>query len=68
MTDILRERVATFFLYMEKTWMSEDLKNWFEAANPMMCSTNNGLEASNNVFKRDFTGRRRVSMPNLVQK
>ena len=26
MTDILRERVATFFLYMEKTWMSEDLK------------------------------------------
>ena len=36
--------------------------------NPMMLSTNNGLEGSNNVFKRDFTCRRRVSMPNLVQK
>ena len=34
----------------------------------MMLSTNNSLEVTNNVFKRDFTGRRRVSMPNLVQK
>ena len=68
MTDILRERVAAFFSYVEKVWMSPDLKNWFEAANPMMLSTNNSLEVTNNVFKRDFTGRRRVSMPNLVQK
>ena len=67
MTDILRERVAAFFSYVEKVWMSPDLKNWFEAANPMMLSTNDSLEATNNVFKRDFTGPRRVSMPNLVQ-
>ena len=66
--DILKDRVAAFFSYLEKVWMSPDLKNWFEAPNPMMCSTNNSLEAINNVFKRDFTGCMRVSMPNLVQK
>ena len=40
-TDSLRQRVCAFFTYMEDVWMSDDLKNWFEAANPMMCSTNN---------------------------
>ena len=65
--DILKLRVADFFSYMEKVWMSHDLRYWFEAANPMMLSTNKSLEVTNNVFKRDFTGRRRVSMPNLVQ-
>ena len=47
--------------------MSPDLKNWFEAANPMMLSTNNSLEATNNVLKRDFTQRKRISMPHLFE-
>ena len=34
----------------------------------MMLSTNNSLEANNNVLKRDYTGRMRLSMPNLVEK
>ena len=64
-TDSLRQRVCDFFTYMEDVWMSDDLKNWFEAANPMMCSTNNSLEATNNVLKRDYTYRKRVSMSHL---
>ena len=47
--------------------MSPDLKNWLEAANLMMLSTNNSLEATNNVFKRDFTQRKRISMPHLFE-
>ena len=58
-TDSCRQRVCDFFTYMEDVWMSDDLKNWFEAANPMMCSTNNSLEATNNVLKRDYTYRKR---------
>ena len=48
--------------------MSPDLKNWYEAANPMMLSMNNSLESHNNVFKRDYSGRKRLSMPHLVDK
>ena len=33
-TDTLRQRVCAFFTYMEDVWMSDHLKNWFEAANP----------------------------------
>ena len=61
----LRQRVCEFFTYMEDVWMSDDLKNWFEAANPTMCSTNNSLEAMNNVLKRDYTQRKRQSMLHL---
>ena len=67
-TDVLKDRVSEFFLYVKKVWLSPDLRNWYEAANPMMLSTNNSLESSNNVFKRDYTGRKRLSMPHLVQK
>ena len=66
--DVLKDRVSEFFLYVKKVWLSPDLRNWYEAANPMMLSTNNSLESSNNVFKRDYTGRKRLSMPHLVQK
>ena len=45
--------------------MCDDLKNWFEAANPMMCSTNNLLEGANNVLKRISTDRKRLSMSHL---
>ena len=64
-SETLRQRVCGFFTYMEDVWMSDDLKNWFKAANPMMCSTNNSLEAMNNVLKRDYTKRKRQSMPHL---
>ena len=48
--------------------MSPDLRNWYEAANPVMLSTNNSLESINNVFKRDYSGRKRLSIPHLVEK
>ena len=67
-TDMLKDRVSEFFLYLSKVWLSPDLRNWYEAANPMMLSTNNSLESYNNVLKRDYTGRKRLSMPHLVQK
>ena len=67
-TDVLKVRVSEFFLYVKKVWLSPDLLAWYEAANPMMLSTNNSLESNNNVFKRDYTGRKRLSMPHLVQK
>ena len=67
-TNILKDRVAEFFLYLNKVWMSPDLKKWYEAANPMMLSTNNSLESINIVFKRDYSGRKRLSMPHLVEK
>ena len=67
-TNILKDRVAEFFLYLNKVWMSPDLRNWYEAANPVMLSTNNSLESINNVFKRDYSGRKRLSMPHLVDK
>ena len=67
-TNILKDRVAEFFLYLNKVWMSPDLRNWYEAANPVMLSTNNSLESINNVFKRDYSGRKRFSIPHLVEK
>ena len=29
MTDILKDKVADFFLYLEKVWMTPDLRNWY---------------------------------------
>ena len=48
----LKTRVTEFFLYMNKTWLKSDINKWYESANPMLCSTNNSLEAHNNVLKR----------------
>ena len=68
MDDTLKLRVHEFYLYFTKVWLQSDIQKWYEAANPMMLSTNNSLEANNNVLKRDYTGRMRLSMPNLVEK
>lgn len=65
--ESLRQRVCDFFTYMEDVWMSDDLKNWFEAVNPMMCSTNNSLEATNNILKREYTQCKRRSIPHLFE-
>ena len=64
-TDSCRKRVDDFFSYMEEVWMCDDLKNWFEAANPMMCSINNLLEGANNLMNRISTDRKRFSMSHL---
>ena len=55
-------------MYMTKVWLKSDINKWYEAENPMMLSTNSSLEAQNNVLKRDYTGRKRLSMPHLVEK
>ena len=68
MDETLKLRVHEFYLYFTKVWLQSDIQKWYEAANPMMLSTNNSLEANNNVLKRDYTGRMRLSMPNLVEK
>ena len=45
--------------------MCDDLKNWFEAANPMMGSINNLLEGANNLMNRISTDWKRFSMSHL---
>jgi hypothetical protein len=64
----LKTRITEFFLYLNKSWLKSDINKWYESANPMMLSTNNSLEAHNNVLKRDYTGRKKVSMGQLVDK
>ena len=68
MEDTLKLRAHKFYLYFTKVWLRSDIQMSYEAANPMMLSTNNSLEASNNVLKRDYNGRMRLSMPNFVEK
>ena len=43
MDDTLKLRVHEFYLYFTKVWLQSDIQKWYEAANPMMLSTNNSL-------------------------
>lgn len=46
---------------------SEEFK-WFQASNPQHATTNNNVEGTNNIFKKEYTGRTRLSLPNLFTK
>lgn len=50
-------RQPEFSRYMENTWMS---KIWYEGARHFTPSTNNAVEATNSVLKRDYTYRERT--------
>ena len=64
----LKTRITEFFLYLNKIWLKSDINKWYESASPMMLSTNNSLEAQNNVLKRDYTGSKKVAIAHLLDK
>ena len=65
----LKEKVLNFITYFLKVWgRDSDTRKWFQGANPQSSSTNNANESQNNVFKQDFTDRKRLSIPDLFDK
>lgn len=53
------DRIRDFIDYFEKEWFLT-LPNWYEGAAPGFPSTNNGLEATNAVIKKENTLRERL--------
>lgn len=53
--------VLNFIDYFEKEWLL-GLPNWYEGAAPGLPSTNNGLEATNAVIKKEDTLRERLPL------
>ena len=64
----LKDLVAKFLDYFSRIWVKSDEANWYQAANPQHVTTNNNVEGTNFAFKRDYTGRTRLSFPNMFQK
>ena len=64
--DEMRSAINGFFIYKSKTWELSKEKNWYQAQNPQSFTTNNSVEALNSVFKRDYTERKSLSVPNLM--
>lgn len=50
--------------YFRKTWVEQN-PNWYEGVKHFTPSTNNALEGFNNSIKRDFSYRRRLSLPDF---
>ena len=51
-----------FFEYFTKFWVESEESEWYQAA------TNNNLEATNQVFKKEYTARTKLWIPNLFKK
>lgn len=51
-----------------KVWVESEESKWYQGANPQHITTNNNVEATNQVFKKEFTGRTRLSFPNMFKK
>ncbi len=63
-TDV---KMSDFLQYFETQWLNIN-PLWYEGAFPMGPSTNNGLESTNAVIKRDYTFRDRLPVKLLDQK
>lgn len=50
-----------FVEYFNEEWLFKS-RNWFESAATLLPSTNNALEASNNVIKREHSFRNRFDL------
>ena len=67
--DTIKERVRAFMLYFNKQWvLNKDARYWYTGSNPQHHTTNNSVEGHNNSLKRDITGRKRLSIPNLFNR
>ena len=53
------KEVPEFLLYLKESWLGEN-KYWFEGSALHIPSTNNGIESTNRVIKRQFTFRERL--------
>ena len=64
----LKIKVNEFIEYFTKTWVNSDERNWYQAANPQHLTTNNNVEGTNQAIKKEYTGRTRLSFPNMFKK
>ena len=64
----LKNLVIKFFEYFSRIWIHSEECNWFQAANPQHITTNNNVEGTNQAFKKEYTGRTRLSFPNMFKK
>jgi hypothetical protein len=64
----LKNMVIKFFEYFSRIWIHSEEVNWFQAANPQHITTNNNVEGTNQAFKKEYTGRTRLSFPNMFKK
>lgn len=56
-----KRKEKKFCEYFEKTWIRKN-SSWYEGYEPLLPSTNNALEATNDVLKRKYTMRRRLDV------
>eukprot|EP01024_Parvocaulis_polyphysoides_P009218 TRINITY_DN12837_c0_g1_i2.p1 TRINITY_DN12837_c0_g1~~TRINITY_DN12837_c0_g1_i2.p1 ORF type:complete len:610 (+),score=28.52 TRINITY_DN12837_c0_g1_i2:103-1932(+) len=57
--------VATFLEYFDQSWIKHN-SFWYEGFAIGVPSTNNGLEATNNIFKKQYTFRSRLPLGDFL--
>ena len=61
-------KIEEFIAYFFATWVDDLARSkWFQGASPCHAYTNNSLEGSNSIIKRDFTIREKLSLPQLLK-
>ena len=61
-------KIEEFINYFFATWVNDSARRkWFQGASPCHAYTNNSLEGSNSIIKRDFTIREKLSLPQLLK-
>ena len=53
------EKISEFLGYFRRQWLCSSKKGWYESFCMGLPSTNNAVEANNNVIKQDVTMRKR---------
>ena len=64
----MKAMVSEFFDYFSKIWVNSQENNWYQASNPQHITTNNNVEGTNQAFKKEYTGRIKISFPNMFAK
>ena len=64
----MKAMVSEFFDYFSKIWVNSQENNWYQASNPQHITTNNNVEGTNQAFKKEYTGRIKISFPNMFDK
>ena len=67
-SSLLTTKIRDFFLYFTKQWCLSDVRFWFQGSNPQHALSNNSLEATNHILKKEYTNRERLSIPHLMDK
>lgn len=60
------QSIKDFLNYFEKTWLGEN-QFWYEGASDQFPSTNNGLESTNSVIKKEQTLRERLPVGQFLE-